>query len=205
MKRRFFSLIEILVALTLFSFLMAALFFWHHRLTVQKSMLTKIERQVIEESLFVATLEKAFSRTSEPTYFFTEDDILYFVFDHGVDKVPLLSSQTLAALALDPDTSTVCMTFRPHPSKKKSEPSRSIPLLSDVTTLEFKFYFPPDRSKVVNPEKVGGKEPPCGWHHDWSKEYAVLPPLVEVIVTRFGKPQHYAFELPFSSQYVVSG
>lgn len=187
MKRlkRTFSLIEVVVCLGLFAFLLQALFFWYHNFCSQKEKLNQLKKPIKEERYAFQTLHQILPTSKAP--FFTSDGCLIFRMNRGPYLEPLLSETVLAKLYHDRDASRLCLGIWPDPKKHGllKTPSQTIVLLEGVSRLEFSFYFPPSPSKKpVNPENVGKPRPKTGWQENWQGEYQALPALVKIELTR---------------------
>ncbi|NGX54868.1 MAG: hypothetical protein KR126chlam2_00488 [Chlamydiae bacterium] len=201
MRRRYITLIEMLISLALLSFLLSSLFFWYHHLTIRHDTLAKKKWPLVEERYCDQRLQKLFSHIKLQSPFFTTRDDLVFIFDNGPHPEPLLSHQVLGRLYYDERNNTLSLGVWPLPKEESVTPSENLVLLDRVTSLSFSFYYPPQPSKkTVETEQVGHPVPDEGWQSIWQQAYTAFPAMLKLTVIREGKKEDerlvFAFELP---------
>jgi hypothetical protein len=194
-RRRFFTLIEVLIALTLMAFLSTTLFFWvRFALTTNRSFQDS-KWVYLEERYCRERLEELFSKSvydlksplEEKHTFYSRENSCVFVTDLGTNPSPLLSKHVLIELYLT-DDHLLAATLWPVPIKDKkiaTDPSLTLPLLSAVDKIELSFYCPPDPSPlIVKPAEIGPYKPTSGWNSVWKKEAECRPALIKLVIHR---------------------
>lgn len=148
---------------------------------------------LVEERYADQRLRRLFSKVPEnPKFFFTtQGDLagksLVMSFDNGPEQDSDFANEVLGRLFIDSATSTLCLGIwpLPKPEKDMSDKSKTYVLLDEVEGLSFSFYHPPELDKKpVDPEEVKGMNPRDGDNEEWRKEYAQLPAIVKVELTR---------------------
>jgi hypothetical protein len=196
-KKYSLSLVEVFVALFLFTLLIPPIVSCFQAFAKQEKVLVKKKNELQELSLCHAKLQKIFlslkSQTPfKPALFFSEKDSLVVSYDNGVDT-PAFSNVILGKIFKEGNT-LVCANF-PYPidPPKKEVEMRKDKLLSDVSSFWMEFW-------TVDP--VGGVhtgEPKeFVWHKIWEKKYEKVPILVKMHLTRAGKEHTFFFVLPNS-------
>jgi type II secretory pathway component PulJ len=208
MRKKFsFTLLEVLISLSLLSLILAFLFFSYRQISFEKRDLTNILEPLLEERYCDMRLSEILCKIKKEkeTLFFTkerEPNSLVFIFDHKTHINPELSDAILACLYHDLENATLCLSIWPHPDSKKKEPSETFTLLEDVTDLSFSFYNPPERSKkIVDPHEVGDLKPLPLWQDQWKKEYKALPAMIKILVWR--KTPHLKRDEPICFVYNI--
>jgi prepilin-type N-terminal cleavage/methylation domain-containing protein len=213
MKKRAFSLIEMVIALGLLSLLLSTLLFWYHSLTQKKTEFNRLKGPLMEERYAYQRLQNLLPKAELPLFTIELGGGVLFVFDKGVDVKPELSGRVVAYLYHDEATHSLCLSLWPYSmlSETPSVPPPPIlisPLLNGVEACSFHFYLPPDPFRQpVNPEEVGRVRPSEGWQQRWADEYNKLPAMVKICITRNaqeGCPLHtfeYLFDLPLPVIY----
>lgn len=201
MKRKFFTLFELLLSLMLLAILLTTLFGWYRHISFGKKKINEKEMAAMEERYFDKQLQKILPKANlKPCFFTDKDGSLIFTFDNGVQSNPALSGTVLGRLFLDATTHTVCLGI--WPSNGDDEPFQIRKLLSNVESMRFSFYWPVDPfALAVDPSKVGKPEPNPGWPQSWEKEFGELPPMMKIVLEhpkeRF---QEFVFDLPQSKK-----
>ncbi|MCB1180725.1 MAG: DUF1494 domain-containing protein [Chlamydiia bacterium] len=190
-KKRFFTLIEVILSLTLIALLLSTLLFWYNHLL---SLRTERETQQmisLQTHLLHQRLKRILPKATATHFFTTSTDetllngqSLIFTFDNGPQSEPRLSDEVLGRLYLNTHTKTLCLGIWPIPEHGK-DPHLTLSLLDHVEHLAFEFYFPPDPFRlIVSPDKVGEKVPKIGWQKNWDSGYCMLPALIKMVVTK---------------------
>lgn len=208
--KKYFTLIEVIIALTLISILMTFLFGFYQNMTVVQNGLDKTReenfrrlylQQRLTDILSTASVEENLFGNRELIFYTTKDEntsmlenSLILIYNNGVNALPWFSGTVLGRLYLDKN-GRLCLTTWPSPALWKKEgkvldklPSKREILLEDVQNLSFEFYVPPIAEEVkVKPKEVTtGREKiepaPGEWHKEWPDAYRELPALVKVVV-----------------------
>jgi hypothetical protein len=209
--RRNVTLIEVLIAFTLLSFLLSSLFFWYRHLSVEKRKLSEVKWPLLEERYAEQKLFSVMTQANlDPYFYLSEENLdqvegksLVFTFNYGPQPEPLLSNNVLGRLFIDKNSHTLCLGIWPHPGTEKDQPSKTFIILDNVKDLFFEFYFPPEQNRMpVNPEKIDLAKPKEGWNLEWKKEFHEIPSGMIIKITRlptkaFKKERElcFAFEL----------
>lgn len=212
MKKRPFSLLEMMISLSLLAFLLGTLFYWYSTLSRQKGELDRTMAPLLEERYAKQRLSAILSKIEQP--FFSSGDSLVFIFDRGPCLEPKLSSGVLARLYFDRDQKKLCLGVWPKPEKEKAEqlPCETTTLLDGVENCSFNFYFPPDPFQLsVSPEEVAKPAPREGWQSAWQAEFKKLPAIIRIVIKRDrskGIEDHeveYLFDLHATPLFVKEG
>lgn len=203
MRKRAFSLVEMIISLGLFSLLLGTLFFWYHSLSKQKGEQNKLKGPLMEERYAFQRLQHILGKTDPYLFSALDDSSVTFIFDRGPAPTPEFSGPVLGRLYHDPENKWLCLGVWPHPKSGKNEPCETTLLLDGVAKCSFEFYSPPDPfKKIVDPEEIGKPRPIEGWQSQWSSTYNRLPALVKMKIARDeskGIEKHefeFLFDLP---------
>lgn len=210
-KRRAALLLDTLIALGLFSIMLALLFSSIFQLGRQGRSLQTLERSLEPGQTLQTILEEVFSRhVREPwpeggksgVFFFTlngdpavaRGDTLVFLFDNLLDSMDAYSSTQLAQLYINADRQ-LCLTYWPF-RRNDRKMGRTEILKEGVDTLSFSFFWPRQNSQ----DRDATIQPKTGWNGAWLQEYEKIPPLLHLrISTLRGEQVHCAFALPESN------
>lgn len=190
MRKKAFTLIEVLVSSLLLTLLLGTLFFSYRTLSKEKR-----NHIFLEEKYFEKKMTAIFDKVSTP-FFTTEKSEVVFTYDRGPHLNPLLSGKVLAKLYLDRN-GLLCLCIWPHPETEKQEPSETIVLLDHVDQLTLSFYYPPREPKnTVDPKEVGKDRAPKGWNGSWSQKYDDIPLFAQMIIRQGKEEKEFRFDLP---------
>ena len=183
--KRSFSLIEVMVSLSLFAVLLTSLFFFYNHMTRGKIELHKKAWPLLEERYCHQRLTKIFSTCDSPC-FTTQERLsnlsagsLVFTFDRGIADDPLLCGKVLGRLYHDPEKNRLCLGVWPLSQK---EPAETYVLLTDVTSMQMSFYEPPSLDITY-----------AGTHKQWTHDS--LPAMIDVQLEHEGRNITFAFDL----------
>lgn len=173
LRRRCFSLIEVLISLGLVSLLLTTLSFFFYQMNMMDIASQKQQSKAFRLRYLESRLGETLSQTTAPKdplkdfYFFTatSSDAIYkpnsshlvFTFNNDVSLVDsLFSNHVLGQLFLDNQGN---LTLALAPSPQKWEAHHSIPvqreiLLEKVDSMEFNFFVPPESVESTEPESV---------------------------------------------------
>lgn len=232
-KKRVMTLLEMLIGLGLIAILLSMLGFFYRQITLLDKDSEKIQRENFQlrytESRLAKILPNAIAEheQSKDFLFFTSNDLLgllsannpslVFLFDNGASADDQMANLVLARLFVDKENK-LCLALWPAPKRWKeyAEPIKlkKEVLLDNVETLRFLFFVPPDRNRKLVEENVKAKnlqklqlEPPVkgDWVTEWKRDYAFLPPMIKIEITRKGSKENliYAFPLAHSQKLIV--
>lgn len=184
-KRRAFTLIEVMVSLLLLALLLGSVGSFFRVFVGGHQEERELWEFLVEERRVDFQLETLFSHILQEGPFFTNEQGLFFTYDHGPDREPELSHAVSARLHFDPHQESLCLTIWPS---KGLQPIRTTTLCSHVKHLDISFYAPPNPFKLsVEPQRVG-QPLPEGRVSAWEKSYSVFPALVTIeLVRSFGE------------------
>lgn len=152
MIKKRFTLLEALIALSLFSIVLSG--FWVYLRTFSKMQaqatlsIEKAEKRHFIKARLGSLLTRAVPyANSTKAVFYTRSGSygmeLVFVCDQGVDYQPNFSNETIALLYLD-DNQSLCLTTWPYTSEPSPDQYRTEVLLENIQTLSFLFTDPSD-------------------------------------------------------------
>lgn len=197
--KRSFSLTEVLIALSLISILITALFVGYNHMTSSKLSFRKKEWTRLEQRYCHQRLDKILSSCEGP--FFTSSErqahlaagSLVFTFDRGVAQEPELSGRVLGRLYFDPQAHCLMLGVWPL---VPSDLSETYILLDSIQSCSMEFYQPPSFETPV-------QHPTVGWHRSWDATH--LPALCKIEIEREQKKHTFAFDLGSPIRYCRSG
>jgi len=201
MKKRFFTLLEVIIGLFLAAILLTYIFSFFSEIThIEKNMRIASEKVLSKNSLKIK-LDTIFSKIvdknapKEPSFYTLKNgNELYFVYDNGIDPSPSFSSMVFARLYLEKNN----LILETHPidffTKKKNKPRiyREEILAKNITSLSFIFL-----EKTV-PKTI--QENSFASSTSWEKDH--LPSSLKITLTIEKSPCSFIFFLPgFSITY----
>jgi len=228
-SRRLFTLIEVIIALSLTAIVMTSLTYFYMQIqeinNKTENSLREIYRFSYLESRLANVIPKAISECSPKNdfaffttlgnsseYFKHGTSNLIFTYDNGIDLNKQFSNHVLARLFLDNQNRLVLATW---PSFKRwkagtNPPMKKEILLENVDNLTFSFFIPPtmDRTRVIKiSENVKKKKlfipgPAGSWVTDWKSEYYELPAMMKVQIQTKGENMVFTFPLPNSNNVI---
>lgn len=230
-KRRFMTLIELVISLSLIILLLGVLSFFYRDIALLDISAEKNEKeqfhQLYIENRLGRILPRIISEYDAKGHFvfFThrlnsdasKTEGLTFLFNNGSDLNSQNASEVLARLFVDQQNRLVLATWPSTKNKKFWDNSTTIAgkqiLLEDVESLSFKFYIPKERDRSLIEEKLGVKkessesstEGASGWVDKWPKSKKYLPAMIKVIIKIKEKkmPFYFSYPLSHSAQVIV--
>lgn len=199
MKRRSFTLVEWVIALSLTALFLPLLLQLYMTLEEHSLGERALRRELFEERLLESRLLKLFAGAQKGekkngTIFFTDGDSLVFVTDRGVDYDPFFANNVLCRLFLD-DKKRFCAAFWPLPERWKDQqgapPMHLEVLAENVEKLSFSFFAAPTQplqktiigERQVIKEGLAEVEVPEGkWINEWDRRIFRLPALIQVSI-----------------------
>src|SRR6185503_5489429 len=199
-KKHAFTLIEMMVALSLFAVIISTFFYWIYRHHSQQKGYETLKERLFEERYFEERVASLFSKATlvpkekeEILQFHSDGKSLLFTFDNGAYTHPLLSNRVRCSL--EKKGEKLLCTLRPLENKGE-QPELMYTLLDKITALSFSFYQPSDpRDLKVRPDEVHSNKPSVGKHEMWEERYKRLPAYVQITLQREGEEREFFFDL----------
>ncbi|HXF28228.1 MAG TPA: hypothetical protein VN457_00120 [Chlamydiales bacterium] len=215
MKKRAFSLAELLIAFSLFALIVSCLFgLLHYNLRVSNQM-KEIHATYEQTRRVELRLQELFTSLSckpkKGRYFFSHSkankdsspQLLVFSFHRKVAEMPLFSGFCLAKLYLE--NGGLFLAMWPNPLTETSDPPplQKEKLFEHVSAIKIEFWASPT-TKGSPDETI----PTNRWVDRWLKEYETLPTLVRITLTTQlpGKEAHtvsFSFVIPNNIKAIV--
>lgn len=220
-KKRDFTLLELLIAMTLTALILMTLSFFYRSTIMIGYDLDKIKvRQFYlryAENRLVDVIPKILPKKGKSNEFLfysldsNDSDIskpgsrnLLFTFDNGVSLNKPFSNQVIGRLFLDPEGRLI-LAYWPIPSRWESNepiPVKKEILLEKVDNLTFEFFVPPENKEdnKKTPKSTPSPEPKGAWtQENWLKDYDSLPAMVNIHVILEGDEKVRTFSYPLSN------
>ncbi len=201
-RRRFTTLLEMIIAMGLVSILLTTLLGIYSQIDETHVLVDKVRQENFNlryvQSHLAAVITEILPPSADDFYFYldpqhagTKGPSLVFTYDNGVDLDPDFASDVIGRLYVD-NRGQLCLATWPSPQRwdKGNAPVKKEVLLDNVSSLAFAFYVPPLFSeKVIETERIEpGKEKkdpnPGEWNTEWPMQYAQLPVMVRLQITR---------------------
>lgn len=198
--KRSVTLIEMVIAMTLFSALITSLFFWYSHISRKPDTESLLEKRYCLERLSTFFSKATLDSKKGLTTFHTNDNSLIFTFENGAYEEPLLSDIVLARLHHDKVSHLLSLTIWPQPTKDRVliHPSITFPLLHNVKEIDFNFFYPPNPlSGPVSPHEIKTCHPNSGWQKQWRAEFQALPALIKLTINNI----EHIFDFPYPIIY----
>lgn len=190
MKRRSFSLVECLIALSLLTIMLTGFsaLFWQYS-TFETTMQDKMKRYSSLQ-MRISRLQDLLARavydfggkysfyTVQHESKYEKGTSLVFTFDAGVDIDPTFSNVNIGKLFLDTE-GNLEFAYWPDPSLFPTDTPlmKKERLFTNVTSFSMRFFS----CKVAPPSTETTKKPPQGiWLDAWDVAYNVQPQLIEI-------------------------
>ncbi len=189
------------IAMTLFSLLLFSLLNWYAYLSVKDEPSDLLEKRYCIERLATMLSKATLESKKGITTFYKAQDALIFTFDNGIQDEPLLSNIVLASVHHDAANQLLCLTIWPQPKKGEMlmHPSITLPLLTNVTHIDFAFFYPPNIfTGPVAPHEIKTNQPIGDWQQEWKAEYCKLPAIVKLTIN---KNEPFWFDFPYPILY----
>lgn len=231
--KRYFLLLEVLIALALTMILLSTLMAFYLEVNRINIALEKEQESSFQNLLLSTRLAAILPKAISPShkngdyFFYTSpgdslskggSQTLTFGFDNGVNLDPDFSNHVVAKLYLN-GSKQLCLAMWPSPHRWNDfeiPPMKQEILYSGVEDLAFEFYIPPyrDRKTILANNKIMGKlknyeflklDPLGEWKTEWQQEYEELPVLVKIQLRLSGKeaPLTLTYPLPQSRLIIV--
>lgn len=199
-KKRFFTLLEILISLGLALLIISTLLISYLNIEKTAAWWKNEEDLLFQEKFFAHRLFEIFNQLEDPdqnkTFFFTTQTppSLVFSYNNGVLLDPSLSSSVLGRLMIEPNEGVVLLTW---PARENWE-SASLPpfhremLLKGVEDIKFSFFH------------IANEEAPAEWKESvYSKDLKELPGAIKIeLVFQNGSQKPFFFPIPQTLSYI---
>ena len=168
MKKKAFTLIEILISLFLISIILMVMFRFFSSSLRMEIKIEQAKKEIFSKNNLQLRLDTIFSKISNKTFsnspiFYTENNKLFFVYDNEIDPNPKLSSDVFAILYLSKNQN---LTLKIFPFEKEKTICRKEILKKNVDSLSFEFFTKKDGEvKKAN---------------SWSKKQLKLPVSIKI-------------------------
>lgn len=202
-SRRYFTLLETLIAISLVAVLLTIVFGFFKELS-ELSRQTEEQQKASFRARYVQTrLAFIFERlvnenegSKRKFYFFTQgpdkglspSTSLVFTFNNEVRANPAFSDDLLARLYVD-DHHCLCLAMWPLYSDQPHQEMQKEVLLQNVADMKYEFYMPPERALTqtnINPNKTDPekREPEHDkWHlQEWYDSYKQMPAILRLTI-----------------------
>ncbi|MCP5470303.1 MAG: DUF1494 domain-containing protein [Chlamydiales bacterium] len=160
--KRSFSLLEVVISLSLFAALLSSLFWWYNHLAVGRKSLSETKWPTLEKRYAYQRLDRIFKKADAP--FFTTENGIVFTFDRGPHENPLLANRVLARLYHNQNEKRLDLALWPHNEVHDQTPTESFTILPHVKECSWEFYTPPEPDR-----KAVEREKKYGWEPTWLK------------------------------------
>lgn len=212
LRRRYLTLIEVLIAMALSAVLISITAYFYQQLSIVNLKMDKaqnehFQRRYVEYRLN-ATLPQAVAPSNKDFHFFLTTNSegnflenspsLVFTFDNCVKLNRDMTDLVIGRLYLDKEK-RLTLAIWPIPKRWKENeqpPMSKEVIMENVEKLSFEFYTPPDKGQLKLSNKQESKttstvsqpgfpnEIKGVFHSDWKKEYRQLPAIVKVNIER---------------------
>jgi hypothetical protein len=198
-KKRYFTLIEVIVSLLLIGIIMTLFFGYFTKISKAEIEIDGLKKIVYQRGNFQVRLNNIFaqlySKDLNESAFYTEyeknDKNLCFniSFDNGVDPDPNYSNIVKAKIYVDKTKDLILEIFS---KDKKTKITRQEILFSKINSFECQFLSSADelKMKTYEIEKISDN---LFWYNFWPKERKSLP---SAVLIKIDKNVNFAFFLP---------
>ncbi|MDX8430816.1 MAG: DUF1494 domain-containing protein [Candidatus Algichlamydia australiensis] len=189
MKRRAFTLVEIIIAFGLLALITTTLFTTFRRQALLKAELTRAERSVLQRKYFSERFSQIFSSLAlQEPFYLDEEQALHFVFDNGIDPERAFCHHVHGKIFLKKKRLLLEI------SSLDRKESREELLFEKVNEVAYRFIsFPPKN------DEMGQEIVPTSW----PKEESAPPRLMRLSLKFKDDEVNYAFSLnPSKISYV---
>ncbi len=217
-KKKYMTLLEVLIATLLTTILLTALTFFYRDMNLLNTGLDKLHIEQFQQSYLQMRLSTILPRTLAPKakqkdfYFYTSRALngtssLVFAFNNGPCLDRNFAGNVLGRLFVD-STGDLVLASWPAPSRWTEEqaPLKKEVLMENVESLNLRFYIPPEHDL----SKTGGANHLEGvtynhWVEEWPATLRELPAMVNLRIQLKGieKPIEFAYQLPNSNLVIL--
>ncbi len=225
-KKRFVTLLETLIALSLLTVLLTIIFGFFQQMTTISNLTEIKQGEAFKLRYLEARLAFFFERiinekekTKREFYFYIDPTTngqshfpsLVFTFDNEIRLDPLFSSDVIGRLYVDHEHN-LCLASWPILAANPSHHMQKEVLMENVEALSFQLYSPPEhldsRTFIATPE-IDPKKPLYNhWYiNEWPMVFQKMPAIIKIYLTvkvKKGENEEweFAFVLPTSQSNI---
>lgn len=202
-KKRFFTLIEVMISISLLSIIIMFLFNYFVKITKIEKKIDIIRNETFDKSLLHVRLNYIFTQIKRDNFFnkssiYLENEkfpILFTIFDAGIDPDPNFSGFIQGRLYVD-KAKNLCLEKLSNDEKNK----RKEILFKNIKSLEYKFLSKKDEKlkKFIKDDITKN----IFWYNSWPKDFSEMPSIVHMTIN---KDLKYVFFIPNNSINVLYG
>lgn len=198
-QKRFVTLLETLIAMSLLSMLLVVIFGFFREMTLISNMTEKKQKEAFRlryvESRLAFLFERIVNENATDRKFFFYCDPAYnafskfpsliITFNNEIRADPSFSGDVLARLYVD-NSRNLCLTTWPlYFEGEPQEVQQHEILCENVTDLAFKFYAAPQRlnsKNFIDPGKIDPNKPERDrWYeNEWRKVFKEMPSIINI-------------------------
>ncbi|NGX55928.1 MAG: hypothetical protein K1060chlam5_00162 [Candidatus Anoxychlamydiales bacterium] len=170
LKKRFFFLIEVIIALFLAAILITMLFSFFANVTKIERDVEKAKHVAFQNENLQIRLNQIFSeiKLNSENFYLDDQKALNFIFDNGIDPISEYSDEIFGKISLDKDQN---LNLFLYPNEKIDVPRKEI-LFKNVKKIEYKFLYKKD-DKIKIEKSFASKD--LYWHYNWPNEIKKVP------------------------------
>jgi hypothetical protein len=222
-KRRWMTLIEVLIASSLLTILLTVLLGVYYHVSANYAEVQKVHQEAFKRRYMQNRLTQIFANIPE-TWIHKKKGIIFtsqnalgtignsliFAFDNRADSTPTLSGYSYGHLHVNPQHQLCLVIWSAEKADDKSDMLPPIVmkqevLLYDVDSIAFQFYAPP---KDPSADYTTLQALPIfdSWNLNiWKKEYPAFPAIIQLAVTTTTGSQayEYQFVLPYIKSNIL--
>jgi len=212
-RRRFFTLLELLIALAITVVLLSSILFFYRTISMKNAQIDKNEEREFTrrylEGRLIAILSKATLKNTKGAFYTlnaiegltkSNQPLLLFCFDNGITLNKELSNEVLALLFVDKQE-TLSLALWPAPTRweKGTTPPMAMreSLFAGVKQLRLSFFSAASLEKKSSADlKATDELPPLHsgiWQRDWKR----LPHIVYIYLTTIDEGE-MTFAIPIA-------
>jgi hypothetical protein len=169
-KKRFFSLIEVIITLFLSALIITSLFSFFKNVMKIENDIEKAKKIAFQNENLHIRLTQIFFEIKSSDLYLDENNELYFIFDNGIDKIAKYSNKVFAKLAIKDNNLTLFISNKYIDEKNKN--IREEILFKNVKNLEYKFLAKKDEKLKVKKDFASND---LYWHYQWPKDFKKMP------------------------------
>jgi hypothetical protein len=222
-KRRSFTLLETLIAISLTVIILGALTYFYSQVVSLQRKSDRLQVESFKNRYLEYRLLKVIPQTVNPdneNYFFTYTELgggfkpgssraLVFTFDNGIKIEKEFSNKVLGLLYLDQDGKLSLATW-PSPDRWEDgivPPMKNEILRENVLGFKMQFFVPPDKKwegeKLPSKQLEVNPSPAGAWIDEWSDDYKQLPGMIRLEVKLRTGVEYYVFPFPNTARQII--
>ncbi|MBI5345867.1 MAG: type II secretion system protein [Chlamydiae bacterium] len=193
-KKNYFTLIEISIALVLSAILLSVLFGFFVKISSFEKKNQKFKQEILSREHVQLRLSSIFSQIvpiskfEEKSFNLDDDNSLNVIFDNGIDPDPLFSGPVKGKIFQNQERNLILTLYPIEKGKVNNKTQRTEVLCSKISSYKF-LFFSQIEAKEENKKKIV-------WIEDWPKKKNDLPPMIKLILDN---DLTFAFFIPTKS------